>query len=85
MVFDLVYFDVTVFVFVIVSMTVLYLVESTSGVVVADTITVGVYYSCQLRQKTIMSRALPWSQLAQQPQERSLFDTQLVQRLHCSR
>jgi len=47
MVFDLVYFEVTVFVFVIVSMMVLYFVESTSGVVVADKVTVGVYYFCQ--------------------------------------
>ena len=43
MVFDLVYFEVTVFVFVIVSVMVLYLVDSTIGVVVADTIIVGVY------------------------------------------
>ena len=37
------YFEVTVFVFVIVSVIVLYLVDSTTGVVVADTIIVGVY------------------------------------------
>jgi hypothetical protein len=43
MVFDLVYFEVTVFVFVIVSVIVLYIVDSTTGVVVADTVSVGVY------------------------------------------
>ena len=43
MVFDLVYFEVTVLVLVIVSVIVLYLVDSTTGVVVADTIIVGVY------------------------------------------
>ena len=43
MVLDFVYFEVTVFVLVIVSVMVLYLVDSTTGVVVADTISVGVY------------------------------------------
>jgi hypothetical protein len=43
MVFDLVYFEVTVFVFVIVSVIVLYFVDSMTGVVVADTVSVGVY------------------------------------------
>ena len=42
-VFDLVYFDVTVLVVVIVSVIVLYFVDSTIGVVVADTVIVGVY------------------------------------------
>lgn len=46
MVFDLVYFEVTVFVFVIVSVIVLYFVDSTTGVVVADTVSVGVYCVC---------------------------------------
>lgn len=43
MVLDLVYFEVTVFVLVIISVIVLYFVDSTIGVVVADTIIVGVY------------------------------------------
>jgi hypothetical protein len=43
MVLDLVYFEVTVFVLVIISVIVLYFVDSTIGVVVADTVIVGVY------------------------------------------
>ena len=43
MVLDLVYFEVTVFVLVIISVIVLYFVDSTIGVVVADTIIVGVH------------------------------------------
>ena len=43
MVFDFVYFEVTVLVFVIVSVMVLYFVDSIMGVVVADTTSVGVY------------------------------------------
>jgi len=46
MVFDFVYFEVTVFVFVTVSVIVLYAVDSMTGVVVADTVSVGVYWSC---------------------------------------
>lgn len=42
-VFDLVYFEVTVLVLVIVPVIVLYFVDSTIGVVVADTVSVGVY------------------------------------------
>jgi hypothetical protein len=56
MVFDLVYFEVTVFVFVIVSVIVLYIVDSMIGVVVADTVSVGVYYICQSSPKKNRSR-----------------------------